>query len=411
MINNNFSQLFILLIGLSITTQANATFSWDGSIELEHRYFWQTDTSAQQTASLKPLSSHQTSIKLEAEFYEDWNNGNDSLVFEPLIRLDSQDNERSHADIRQLIWTHYGKNWEFSGGIGRVFWGVTESQHLVDIINQTDGVENIDGEDKLGQPMLRYQYFSDLGNVDVYLLPYFRTRTFAGRNNRLNAGITVNNDTEEFASNREQRHLDYAARYSNTLGSWSIGLSWFEGTSREPDIFRLFAEDTLTSTPFYPQINQLGADIQVTTDAWLIKLEAIKRNFDDNFYQDYSAVTVGAEYTFVGVFNTAYDLGTLAEYSWDERNEMATGPFQNDAFVGARLSLNDINNSEILLGASLDLDDSTSRSLFLEASTRIASTFTANLEVRYFDSTNPNDLFFNLSNDRFLQIGIEYFFD
>ena len=39
-------------------------------------------------------------------------------------------------------------------GLRKVYWGVTESQHLVDVINQTEGVENLDGEDKLGQPML-----------------------------------------------------------------------------------------------------------------------------------------------------------------------------------------------------------------------------------------------------------------
>jgi hypothetical protein len=33
--------------------------------------------------------------------------------------------------------------------------------HLVDIINQTDGVESIDGEDKLGQSMMAFSLFKD----------------------------------------------------------------------------------------------------------------------------------------------------------------------------------------------------------------------------------------------------------
>jgi len=39
-------------------------------------------------------------------------------------------------------------------GINSVFWRVVESNHLVDILNQTDLIEDIDGEEKLGQPMI-----------------------------------------------------------------------------------------------------------------------------------------------------------------------------------------------------------------------------------------------------------------
>jgi len=54
------------------------------------------------------------------------------------------------------------------------FWGVTEFQHLVDIINQTDLVENIDTEDKLGQPMINLALINDWGTVDLFIMPYFR---------------------------------------------------------------------------------------------------------------------------------------------------------------------------------------------------------------------------------------------
>ena len=401
---NKSPAILTLFFVLANTSVGEAQVNWDGSLELEHRYFWETDTQTN-------LDSGQTSARLEMEFFKDWNNGDDQIVFEPFVRLDEQDNERSHADIRQLIWTHYGSNWEFSMGLGRVFWGVTETQHLVDIINQTDGVENIDGEDKLGQPMLRAQTFNNYGNFEFYILPYFRTRTFAGIDSRLNGGLVVDNDNQEFESNSEESHLDYAIRYNNTIGDWGIGLSWFDGTSREADILRLLDFTTLSSTPYYPQINQLGADIQVTTDAWLLKLEAIQRNFDDVFYEDYAAATVGVEYTFVGVFGSVYDIGALAEYSWDQRDESATSPFQNDAFIGARLALNNINNSEFLFGLSSDLDFSGSNSIFLEASTRVANSFTANIEVRYFDSKDPQDLLFNFRDHSFVQLGIEYFFD
>lgn len=400
------------LLVLSTAPLAYAQFSWDGSLELEHRYFWDTDASAANTVN---TDRGQTSAKLELELFHDWNNGDDSLTFEPFLRIDSQDDERTHADIRQLIWSRQAQDWELSAGLGRVFWGVTESQHLVDIINQTDLVENIDGEDKLGQAMVRFQYFHALGNFDAFLLPHFRTRTFSGPDSRVNGGFVVDNDNEQFESGAEQKHIDFALRYSQSFdglgGAWDLGLSVFDGTSREPDLLRLFNPQTFTTTPFYPQITQLGADLQLTTGAWLWKLEAIQRDFDDELYEDFTAATVGTEYTLVGIFGSIYDLGMLAEYSWDERDEQSTGPFQNDVFLGARLALNDISSSELLLGVVRDLDDSSTNSVFLEASTRVGPSLTANVELRYFDSDNPRDLLFGLRDDSFVQIGLQYFFD
>lgn len=389
---------------LSAGVQTSFAADFDGSIELEQRYFFDS--------SIQPnLSQSQTSLRLQTEFFKDWSKGDYNLVFEPFARLDSQDDERSHADIRQLLWSKLGKNYELSAGIGRVFWGVTESQHLVDIINQTDGVENIDGEDKLGQPMIRYSYFSDIGSIEAFVLPYFRTRTFVGADARLSGGVIVDNDNEVFESKDEQKNVDLALRYSNTFGAWGVGLSWFNGTSREPDILRLLDFSTGLSSPYYPQIDQFGADIQLTTDAWLFKLEAIQRNFKDELYEDFAAATIGSEYTLVGLFGTNYDLGMLAEYSWDERGESASSLFQNDLFLGARLALNNIGESTVLLGLSNDLDNSDSRGLFVEAATRIGSTMTLNVELRYFDSDTPTDPLFRIKNDSFAQIGLEYFFD
>ena len=54
-----------------------------------------------------------------------------------------------------------------------MFWGVTESVHLVDIINQTDFAGDIDGEDKLGQTMLSLMLQRDWGEITAFVLPAF----------------------------------------------------------------------------------------------------------------------------------------------------------------------------------------------------------------------------------------------
>lgn len=387
----------------SVWAQSNQSF--DGSLELEQRVFVQRlDQSGEPNRG-------QTSARLLMEYFRDWNNGADQLVIEPFARVDSDDEARSHLDLRQFLYSKIYDNAELSIGLGRVFWGVTESQHLVDIINQTDGVENIDGEDKLGQPMVRYTYFADFGTLEAFALPYFRPRTLAGEDSRLNGGLIVREDIEHYEAASGTSHFDYALRYKNTFGDWDLGLSWFDGTSRNPDLLRFANPFTGITEAYYAQITQAGLDLQLTTGAWLYKLEAIQRDFDDTNYESYSAATLGTEYTLVGIFESVYDLGLLAEYSWDERDNPLDTVFQNDVFIGARLALNDMADSQILFGLSNDLDETDSRAWFIEGSTRIGTATTLNIEARLFDANAPTDPLSRFDQHSFIQIGLEYFFD
>ena len=81
------------------------------------------------------------STLFQPEIYLEWNKGKQLLQFTGFARLDQYDTKRTHADIRELYWQSIFKKWELSIGVKKIFWGVTESNHLVDIINQTDVLE------------------------------------------------------------------------------------------------------------------------------------------------------------------------------------------------------------------------------------------------------------------------------
>ncbi len=125
-------------------------------------------------------SRHSGSLVFRPEFRHDWARGRQSVVFEGFLRLDAADEQRSKVDIRELTYQQAWTAFELTVGIGRVFWGVTESQHLVDIVNQTDLVENIDREEKLGQPMVNVALVQNWGTVGLFVLPGFREQTFPG---------------------------------------------------------------------------------------------------------------------------------------------------------------------------------------------------------------------------------------
>ena len=375
---------------------------WSGYTALEYRHFPHEPLYAQQ-------HEDNTSVALQPEYYYQWDDGRQLFSFIPFIRADEHDDERSHADIRELAWIKAADSWELRLGIRKVFWGVTESQHLVDIINQTDLVENTDGEDKLGQPMLNLALIGDYGTVDLFVLPYFRERTFPGQEGRLRSEPYVDTDQDAiYQSADKEKHIDYAARWSKTLGAWDIGLSHFYGTSRDPRFtVGTNASGGTVLIPNYDLIHQTGLDVQATIGSWLWKLEAIRRSSDT---ETYNASTTGLEYTFYGIGQSATDLGLVVEYLFDSRAKPDASPFDDDVMLGLRFTLNDVQSTEALLGMIKDRDyDTTLYSI--EASRRLGDAWKLSLEARYFEDVDERDSSFNaIRNDDFVQLELAFYF-
>ncbi len=376
--------------------------AWElaGNMAVEGRAFFQS-----------PLDSRQYdsdySISLEPEFSRTWDEDRQSLVFRPFVRLDGQDDERSHWDIRELQWIYAGDGWEARLGVGKVYWGVTEAVHLVDIINQTDLVENIDGEQKLGQPMAKLSLEKDWGTLDFFLLPGFRERTFPGEEGRLRSHPRVEQDLAEYESSTRQRHVDYALRWSHYIGEWDMGLAWFQGTGRDP-LFRpgLGRKGELVLAPFYEQIDQASVDLQATLGEWLWKLEAIYRN---GLEEDYYAFTGGFEYTRVGIMDTSADLGVIAELVVDERGDRAATAFNHDVFLGLRWTANDAQSLTVLAGAVVDWENG-STLLNVEASRRFGQAYLLSVQLRSWLHIDPEDLQYVFRQDDYLQVELARYF-
>lgn len=396
-------QVTLFVLGLMITSfpvGAEERLEVSGKLGVEARLFAEDGSYPGQTAN------SDLSLLVEPELFWDWNGGADTLTFRPFVRWDQRDSERTHSDIRELMWNHLGDDWELRTGIGKVFWGVTEFQHLVDTINQTDLVENIDGEEKLGQPMVNLSLVRDWGIVDLFLLPGFRERTFPGVHGRLRTPVVVDTERAFYESSRQEQHVDFAARWSHTLGDYDIGLHWFRGTNRDPILQAGMREDTPILIPYYEQMTQFGLDLQATKGGWLWKLETIQRHGEND---DFWAAQGGFEYTLVGIRETATDLGLLLEYGWDERGTDATAPMQNDLFLGTRLALNDEAGSELLAGFGYDIDYDT-KLLSVEASRRFGGDWKASLDARFFFTDNPSDPLYSLRDDGHLQVTLERYF-
>lgn len=323
----------------------------------------------------------------------------------PNIRIDSRDRERNLFDLTEFSWTWVGDEWETVLGINKVFWGVTESRHLVDIVNQTDAAEDIDGEEKLGQPMFKLSSQRDWGRISVFLLTGFRERTFPGREGRLRTPFAVDTDNAEYESGAEEMHLDVALRYSHYIGDWDVGAYVFHGTDREP-VLRLDADGN-GFMPVYNQITQIGTDLQLTYEAWLLKFEGIVRSGQGDTF---AATVAGFEYTYYQIADSVADLGLLLEYLYDGREDNAPPVlFQNDIFAGARLSMNDTQDTSILLGGIVDVEDQ-STSFSVEAERRIGDSWKLELESRWFFNAATDNLLRFIEDDDFVMLRLRRYF-
>ena len=447
------ARLAIWLVALVFAVDAHAEMefaAWElsGRVSLEGRYFPRTGIDP------RHQSSHTTGFVVEPKLYVEDVEGRSATVV-PFFRYDSADSVRTHWDLREayvLLFGELGESeWEVRLGADRVFWGVAESQHLVDIVNQIDFLEHPNGEVKLGQPMVHVTWTADWGVLEFFGLPYHRQRVYPGQGGRLRFAGLVDTDRVEYESGAEEWHPDFAARYSHSFGPLDIGLSAFNGTSREASLVCMPPACKLTGVndpsnvwiPYYAQIRQFGLDAQLTLDAWLFKFEAMHRSGDRNAFgrereygeaygaaaagaggfddlvgayrkEEYVAAVVGGEYTFYSVFGSTADVGLLAEWNYDERGRQALPRRQpmtldNDFFVGTHLSFNDVQSTEITAAFVTDASRAT-RTLGVEFDRRLFDQWSLHLESSMILSMDPADLQYVGRRDSFFEFHLEYNF-
>lgn len=388
----------LVLLFLDATTAVQA-YSLRGNAAVEYRLFTESALDPRQHDA-------DAAVALQPEFYHAWDEGRQALTFVPFYRRDQHDDERSHADLRELFWLYVGHNIEWAVGWRKLFWGVTESQHLVDIVNQTDYVEDLDGEEKLGQPMISMNLLARVGLLELYLLPGFRERTFPGEQGRPRSQPRIDTTLPAlYEDDAGDDHVDWALRWSRTLGYWDIGVSHFSGTGREPLYLpALSAAGETVLRPYYQLIEQTGVDIQATLNSWLWKLEMIRRSSAAELF---GAATAGFEYTVYGALGTVSDVGLVVEYLYDSRD--AAAAFSDDWMLGLRLSPNDIAGTQMLVGVIVDAGTA-GRFYSLEASRRLTDHVRADLEGRFFTGLDIGDPLYGLRNDDFVELRFSYYF-
>lgn len=392
-----------LLVFLLTGSWSNPLQAWElsGQTAFENRVFLQSPGFSDQRETI-----YYPSLLLSPELRHTIAGGRSRFTFSPFLRLEAYNTGRTHWDIRELNWEYTSEMWDITAGVAKTFWGVTESRHLVDIINQSDYLEDIDLENKLGQPMVNVNLSGRYGKVSLYYLPYFRERSFPNRSGRFRPVFPFDERHPEFESRLKSWHQDFAVRWSGNVGALDFGISQFVGTSREPTLrFAGAFPSQAVFVPHYDLINQTSVDVQLTQGSWLWKLEAITRGGQAKRFQ---ALVVGAEYTWSGIGGSGVDVGLLAEYLYDGRDKTNAPPtlYNNDLFFGMRVAMNDVHDTEIKTSVVQDLEGS-GRFINVQASRRIANGWKIDMTARWFMDAKPSDfILFSYQRDDYIQLRI-----
>ena len=357
--------IFIILAVFSITTYGEIELL--GEVSVEVRSF--------QNEGLFGQKENHSSFTLSPELYFESENGKDFFSIKPKFRKDAEDKERNLEDLQELQWTHVSKNYETKIGIRKDFWGVTETVHRVDILNQTDSVDGFDGEDKLGQPMLNLSLEREWGVLDLYALIGSRERTFAGEKGRLRMPFIVDTDNPVYESNEEENRMDFALRWNHYFNDLELAISHFSGTTREPLLIPTPEGNSIKLLPKYDLIDQTGLEALYIIEGWVLKLEAITRSGQDDRF---TALTTGFEYTQTGIFDRSLDLGWIIELNHDDRED------HSPHAIGTRFSFNDIDDSQLLLGVLWN-ESTGETNIFIEGSKRIGARTKLSIEGVIFN--------------------------
>jgi hypothetical protein len=392
--------IFFLLNTALVSSQeikeSSVTTDLSGYFRVDYRYYPHEKLFQEQNNSY-------FSTVIQPELLMEWDRKSQILQFTGFARLDQYKNSRTHADIREFYWQIQAKKWDMSVGVKKIFWGVTESNHLVDIINQYDMYEGIDIEQKLGQPMVHLSSGFTWGTLDLFMLSYSRKVKFPGDQGRLRPSVSIDYDDAKYESHQEEFNTDFAIRWSSNISIFDIGVSHFYGNSRLP---RFIPTNDMTMVPYYEKVNHSGIDMQALTGAMLWKMEVINQfRKNDRIY----AFTIGGEYIINEVFSTNMEISLMTEYTYDERDQEVLNGINNEIFIGTRIALNDKQSTDIIAGFVTDTEYGT-RVYTLELNRRINSNCKLQLDSKIFNNVNADDPLYSNRKDSYIQVSLYLYF-
>ena len=385
----NFFFLLIALINFKVLA-ANYVWDIDNQIGFDFREFHKDAAYPNQKNTYSSFFKSEIYIELSEQV---------SFISEPYYRYDHNDKNRSLFDFKENNFIYLENNYEIKFGISEVFWGITESKNLVDIINTIDYTDG-DQKAKLGQPMVSYSTFSDkIGLLELYFLPTFKKPSQIGEKGRLRFSKPIERHNVVYEGGAGENVPSWAFKWERSIRNIDLSIQGFRGNSRESSVIPLIENNTLKYFAGYERVTQLGSYLQAISGPFINKIEVIKRNGQknsDNVREN-------------RLFEKKWDITAFIEYSNDDRGNDSVDILQNDLFIGTRLMLNDVEGTELTTFSTFDLDGGGNTAL-VKLGSRLSENMRFTGIYQAYWSTNNKDILYSFRRDNYFGLkAVRYF--
>lgn len=334
-----------------------------------------------------------------------WAESGKTIVISPALYVEGANNGRTRFDLNELYFSTRMGETIIKTGISRLFWGVTESRHLVDVVNPPDLAHNYAAEQRLSTAMLYVTHPTPIGQLETLLLPWERDPKYPGTAGRPRTELPINNTVEHTNGTPPA----FAARLAISQGDYDTHIYFFRGLDRETVLAArtqgLAAPTELT--PTRRLVRQWGADLQVPTGNFLVKSELTYRSgYSRNFFSG----VAGGEYALNGINGSVVDVNLLGEYQFDLRPADAplTTP-SHAVYGGFRVALNDAASTEFKFGVVAETA-SGARIWRGNASRRIAKNWTIEASMDVFDHVRKSPSLMGYKKESHAEVLAKYHF-
>ena len=363
----------ILILLLSINFYLFA-FDIKGNIEVEYKKYFEVKSSK---------SDESKSISGQIETKKEFAN---SYIFSKIEFLkDNDDKKREYILLNEIFYKYMGDDYDFIIGKNIKFWGALELHNLTDIFNAKNILNDVTDKDKkLGS--FNISYMKILENEDelsFLIKPIEEKQKFVWAKNPLN-NFPLPYD-ENFK--KEKKRPTIYLKYDGSRSGLDFRFIFQNGYDSYRD---LIMENNRLKQYLY-LVNKFITYNTFVKDDTLYKLEfAYTDVLDYGKIDDYYEIGGGIEHTIYSLFDKK-DVGVLAEYYKSDMDREII--YQNDIFVGVRISFNDKDSSEVITGVIKDFDNQ-ENSYSFEYNTRFFENFKT--KFRYLKNSDLSIINLNI---------------
>ena len=311
------------------------------------------------------------------------------LLVEGLIDTQEEARDYIRANEAYLQYDFVEQDLRITGGREVVFWGALEVYNPVDVIN----IQNLSRDPfevfKIGSYLISLGKYFENSEIELLSTLYEQDQPFPGKESPYYIFPPFLTYDENLITEESRTRPTVYLKYSGSTDTvYPLDYALILSNGYDHQRFITLVGDGILRQNAYIASKFLTFDTLVV-NATLLKLEASYTDVKDvSFISDYYQVGAGIEHTLEQIYR-GWDIGLISEYylyktidkeKFDDLRLFQS--FQNDLFLGFRLTFNDMASSEIVGGGIFDLEYDGEYSLFAEFKTRVFDRFTISADIR-----------------------------